>query len=113
MNFTEFLSEVKKLNLREIRKDQPDYLEGVLAVSLLPRLVSILESHFGPATKPPGPPPKEKDRKIASPYGGVEKNQTLYAADRGGENELALLWPWGDGASVTVKIARRPVDAGI
>ena len=108
MNFSEFLSEVKKLNFQQVRADQPDYLECVLGKDLLAGLSPLLENYFGPAVKPPGKSPKGKDQEISSPLGGIQKNQTLYWAQRDGNTELAMLWPWGDGVSVTLKMARRP-----
>jgi hypothetical protein len=36
----------------------------------------------------------------------VERDQTLYFAEREEAPSLALIWPWGDGKRATVKILR-------
>ncbi len=104
MNFTELLEEVRKLKFQETRADRTDYFEGVVKADLIPDLNVVLQDYFGKAAKPANQSPQGKDKEISSAYGGIQKNQTLYWSDeRAGE--VAMLWPWGDGASVTLKIA--------
>lgn len=105
MNFSELLTEIKKLKFQETRADRTDYFEGVAKMDLIPDLTTALQNYFGVAAKPAGQPSKGKDQQVSSPYGGIQKNQTLYWSEQK-IGELAMLWPWGDGASVTLKIAR-------
>lgn len=108
MIFFELLEKVKKLHLDEIRNEQPDYLECVVPVAVLPELSILLGNYFGPPLKTAGQSANKEHQKITSPYGGIEKNQTLFQTGQNGKSELAMLWPWGGGASVTLKIAQCP-----
>ncbi len=105
MTFQELVQEVKRLRFEETRSDTDDYLEFVLdAPSVMP-LQRVLESHFGPAFKPAGKNPSKESKQYSEKYGGAESNQVLYYIEREGLSHCALLWPWGNGKSMTVKLA--------
>jgi hypothetical protein len=104
MNHNEFLEQIKELEFKELREDQPEYIEFVIATHHLKSLSSILESYYGAAYASPEERPSKQAQKYADPYGGIEKGQTLYYLNRGEIFYCALLWPWGDGKATTVKI---------
>jgi hypothetical protein len=106
MIFDELLSEVKKIKCEEQRISNENHLEVVVAKAELVLFNNILDSYFGKPLKPGGKGPSSDDNRIADPYGGIHKNQTLYLKKNDDFSEIVLLWPWGDGVSVTVKMIR-------
>jgi hypothetical protein len=105
MTFQELVQEVKRLRFQETRSETEDYLEFVVDVPSVETLQRVLEAHFGPAFKPAGKNPSKESKKYSEKYGGVESNQVLYYVEREGVSHCALLWPWGSGQAVTVKLA--------
>lgn len=106
MTFEELLLQVGKLQCQETRAQETDYCEVVVAKPHLEAMLSVLKEYFGLPFKPEGQAPSSKAQEYAEPYGGVHGNQTLFHRTNEIGSELALLWPWGSGTSVTVKIAR-------
>ena len=104
MTFTELLAEVPKLKCEEQRAQAADYLEVVVAPETLVSLHKILATYFGLPLKPEGHSPSGEARRYAEPYGGIRKDQTMYFRQDGDFSQCALLWPWGSGTRVTVKI---------
>ncbi|MEE8416804.1 MAG: hypothetical protein V3S05_11065 [Desulfobacterales bacterium] len=104
MNYNDFLKQIKELGFEELREDQPEYMEFVIGTNHLNRLSSILESYYGAAYASPEKKPSRQAKKYADPYGGIKKGQTLYYSDKRGVFHCALLWPWSDGKTITVKI---------
>ncbi|MBW1910723.1 MAG: hypothetical protein JRJ11_14485 [Deltaproteobacteria bacterium] len=103
MNYNEFLERIKELDFEELREDQPEYMEFVIATNHLNRLSSILESYYGAAYASPEEQPSKQAQKYADPNGGIRKGQTLYYLKSGEVFHCALLWPWGDRKSTTIK----------
>jgi hypothetical protein len=106
MTFEELLGQVKILKCKETRAQEKDYLEVVVTQDQLGPIVSVLEACFGPPLKPRGQRPSGDANRYAGPHGGVRANQTLYHRKHESSSEMALLWPWGSGDTVTVKIIR-------
>ena len=106
MTFDECVAEIKKIPCEEKRAEKEDYTEVVVARAALVPLTLILESYFGPPLKPEGKPSSKDADRYTEPYGGILSNQTLYFRRNEKGHDAALLWPWGNGASVTVKIIR-------
>ncbi len=104
MTYTELLEELKKMQIEEIRADSSEKLEFALRTDHLTQLNGILESYFGPPLKPLNERPSRQAIHYASPYGGIRRGQTLYCKEGDTVFDFALLWPWGDGTCVTVKI---------
>ncbi len=104
MTYTKLLEDVKKLEIEELRADSSEMLEFAIRTDYLSQLNGILESYFGPPLKPPNKRPSRQEVIYASPYGGIRRGQTLYCIERDTVLNIALLWPWGDGTCVTVKI---------
>jgi hypothetical protein len=106
MNFPELLSEVDRLKCAEKRAKTDCYLEAVVTQTECQPLAAILGVYFGTPLKPAGAMPSGDAGRYSKPYGGVRRDQTMYYRKSEGFTDVALLWPWGDGNSVTVKIIR-------
>jgi hypothetical protein len=118
MTFSEFLEEVKKVKREEQRAEEAEYLEIVISREVLASLHAVLSSYFGPPLKPEGDSPSGEANRHAKPYGGIRKDQTMYFRRDGAVSECALLWPWGSGGRITVKIiqsrnADSPPESGL
>ncbi len=107
MTFEDLLGEVKKIELHEVRTQQANYLEVVVAKKNMDALLTVFESYFGVPLKPEGQQVSQEASQHSQPYGGVQSNQTLYFQKNEAGSTLALLWPWGSGVLITVKIAQK------
>ena len=110
MTFDELAQTLQNLPVDEQRKRSEGYLEFVLSTPNLIHLYPVLEKYFGPPFKPPGTSPTKEAEDHARSYGGILKHQTLYFLKRDGLANCALIWPWGDGSRVTVKVAQGVVE---
>ena len=106
MNFAELVHKLHGIPVDELRKESEGYFEFVLSSRHLAHLYPILEKYFGVPFKPPGVPPTKEAEDFAKLYGGIMKHQTLYFLQEDGLASCAMIWPWGDGARVTVKVAQ-------
>jgi len=106
MIFQDLLAQVQALKFEELRAHTEDYFEAVISKTGLDRLHKVLASYFGPPLKPEGCPPSGEATRRAKPYGGIRRDQTMYFRQGGDHAECVLLWPWGGGARITVKIIR-------
>jgi hypothetical protein len=104
MTFRDFLAEIQTLRIEELRVQTEDYLEAVISKAGLDPLHKVLTAYFGSPFKPEGHAPSAKAERHAKPYGGIRKDQTMYFREEGDLCECALLWPWGNGVCITVKI---------
>ena len=108
MTWNELAAEVKKSKLIEMRGQKEKYLEVVVAVADLAGVTSLFDSYFGEPLKPIGQRPSPDAVLYANPFGGVQTGQMLYVRKVDSAVHGALLWPWSDGVSVTVKIFITP-----
>ncbi len=106
MTFQEFLNSIQTIRIEESRAQTNEYFEAVIAKEGLDALHKILAQYFGPPIKPEGSAPSLKVKYIAAPYGGIRKEQTMYFHKTGDHAECALLWPWGSGARITIKVSQ-------
>ena len=106
MTFEELQDQVKKIKCQEVRVHNENYSEVVVEKINLPAMISLLQSYFGPPLKAGGQKPTEEARLCSERYGGIQANQTLYYQKQDKSSRLALLWPWGNGESSTVKIVQ-------
>ena len=104
MTFQDFLVEIQTIKLEESRAQTEDYFEAVISKEGLDPLRKILTAYFGPPLKPEGDSPSGEASRNAKLYGGIRKDQTMYFRRDEGVCECALLWPWGSGTRITVKI---------
>lgn len=106
MLFLDLVQETRQLNLTEIRKNDDGYFECVIPVRHEKELYPLFERFFGPPFKPKNVPPDERAQAVSYDYGGIEKHQILYYTERDGLSNCALIWPWNNGLSATVKLAQ-------
>ncbi len=106
MEFPELLEQLKTLKREEMRSQAADYFEIVVASTEMPSLLSMLQDYFGEPLKPVGKSPSNEAQRCAKPYGGVRENQTLFYRRIGEGSVVALIWPWGSGLSLTLKLFR-------
>jgi len=106
MTFQELLAQIQTLKIEESRGQAEEYFEAVISTANLDALHKILTSYFGAPLKPEGVPPSSEAKECAGPYGGIRKDQTMYFRRDGEYSECALLWPWGSGNRVTMKVIR-------
>jgi hypothetical protein len=106
MTFADLIGQIRGSPLTELRACRSDYLEAVVASSQMGLVKGILFSYFGDPFKPEGEPTFPEADSYAEAYGGVAKSQTLYLNPDLTTKEVALVWPWGSGLAVTLKIAR-------
>ncbi|MFH1208105.1 MAG: hypothetical protein V1673_00925 [Candidatus Omnitrophota bacterium] len=104
MTFLDFLVEIQTLRIEELRAQREEYFEAVIAKADLDPLHKILTAYFGPPLKPEGQLPSGEANRRAESYGGIRKDQTMYFRQDGDHSECALLWPWGNGIRITVKV---------
>lgn len=93
------------LPVDEQRQRREQYVELVFFSRDTPRWTEALAAHLGPPAKPPGAAPKPEHSQLASAYGGVHANQTLFFATVGEVRIVAMFWPWQDGVHTTLKLA--------
>lgn len=106
MTFEELLRQMRGLRLEENRAAEADYCEVVIAKPQLEGLAAVLKEYFGAPLKPEGAQPTAEASLASAAYGGIRRDQTLYHRSGTSGQEVALLWPWGSGERVTVKIIR-------
>jgi hypothetical protein len=104
MTWDEMASAVKQAKLIEMRGQKDKYLEVVVAVADLAPVTDLFDSYFGVPFKATGVRPSREADVYAEPFGGVQTGQMLYIKKVDDLVQGALLWPWGNGSSVTVKI---------
>ncbi len=106
MTFQDFLAQIQTVRIEESRAQTEKYFEAVISKSGLESIHKILKDYFGPPLKPEGHSPSWKAKRHAKSYGGIRKDQTMYFRRDGDHSECALLWPWGGGARITIKVTQ-------
>jgi hypothetical protein len=116
MTFQELLAQIQTLKFEESRGQTPDYFEAVISKAALVPLRTILTAYFSEPLKDEGRAPSAKAKEHAGPYGGIREDQTMYFRQEGEYAECALLWPWGSGNRITIKVIRskgpEPLEGG-
>ena len=111
MTFQDFLAQIETLRIEESRAKTEDYFEAVISTATLDPLHKILTAYFGVPLKPEGRSPSWEASRCAKPYGGIRKDQTMYFRRDGDVCECTLLWPWGSGTRITIKIIQSKSSA--
>jgi len=104
LSFQELLAQVKKMPSKELRFDEPESVEIVFGSAQYEDLESVLEPYFGPAAKPRGVNPAREITDLTEAFGGVRDDQTLYYLENDGACYFGMIWPWGDRASMTLRL---------
>ena len=104
MKFIELKQKIQEFQLQEMRRDTSELFEFVIRAEYMERFYAILEQYFGPPFKLADDKPSQNILKYTEPYGGIRRGQRLYFVENKGLSSLALIWPWGNRESITVKI---------
>lgn len=111
MKFHELLNEIQaRFHLEEKRALNEEYLEVVIPTDILPQLSVFLESYFGVPLKAKDKHPSDDANRYSRAYGGIQQNQTMYFRHGDQVREMALLWPWGCGTLVTLKVIQEKLS---
>ena len=105
--FQEIKNALNSIKLDELRLNSDNHFEAVIAKDELSKLVTLLEGFFGPPAFPSKIKLSAPIRQNIDALGGIMSGQTLYYSSEGGVTIFAMLWPWGDGERITVKIFRK------
>lgn len=98
---------IKALSPHEIRAEEETFFECVIGRRKLEEgLAEALQAYFGPPLKPLGKDAGPEAKKKAEAHGGVRKDQIMYWKEYPEGYNACLIWPWSDGATLTVKIFR-------
>jgi len=106
MTFENLLEQIQSIPCEEKRTREENYCEVVFSKPNMSQVNAVLEACFGPPLKSEGKTPTPEAAQYSKPYGGVQGNQVLYHRKSDNRDEIAMLWPWGNGTSVTLKMIR-------
>ncbi len=104
MNFDEMIESVNQCEFQEVRSTAGHYFEAVVSEDNLKRLEEVLKKYFGPPFKPASKAPSNEILDYTEPYGGIYEGQTFYFLEHDDTFDGAMIWPWNNGSSTTVKI---------
>lgn len=107
MTFDDLLDQIQRIPCAEKRTREANYCEMVFAQPNMPEVNQTLVACFGVPLKPEGERPSAEAAQYSKAYGGVQANQVLYHRKGASGDEIAMLWPWGNGTSVTLKMIRQ------
>lgn len=107
MDLNELKKELKSFTFQEIRSDGDDYFEAVVTKAELTKLTPSLDSFFGPPVFPSSGGLSGEAKEAVKDFGGIMAGQTLYLAKRENATYFAMLWPWGGGTPITLKIGKK------
>ncbi len=97
---------LNNFEFQEVRVESEDYFEAVVNKSELDKMTPTLERFFGkavPSMDILSPQAKAKVKEL----GGVMPGQSLYLKCEGEAIIFAMVWPWGSGTLITIKIKLR------
>lgn len=104
--FAKLFEEIKALPITELRFANDSYLECVIHLEKMPQFSPVFENFFGLQINPKTCPDWKEISNFINHYGGVRGNQSLYFLRREGTVYYAMIWPWGDRTSATVRVER-------
>ena len=107
--FAGLKAQASAIGFNENRQDTADYFEAVFLSANLAAFPGVFEGVFGKALYPSDAPIPPAVKKAIDGRGGIMGKQTLYACVDGSELLYVMLWPWSDGAHITLKSARTDV----
>ncbi len=107
MDFYKIKDALKLIQFDDIRVDNTSDFEAVVSVQDAAKLNRQLQDFFGQPVFPSQNKLSSDIKKIIDPHGGIMPGQTLYFSDDAGNIIFAMLWPWQNGKSVTVKLYRK------
>lgn len=102
--FSELVQAVKALPIEEVRSESPEHADVVITMANLKIAEPILEKHLGKAiVLEPGVTPDHIINFMMN-YGGVQPGQGLYFLKKDGVVIFAMIWPWNNQISATLKL---------
>lgn len=107
MQFSELKAQVKGVSYGELRSEDDNYLEVVIVKDKAGEVCRKLEEFFGPPLWPSENKLSFEIEDVIKKFGGIGVGQTLYFSHQPDNIVFAMLWPWGDGNHITVKLAQQ------
>ena len=95
------------MGFSELGKDSDNYLEAVIVTDEAGELCRVLETFLGPAVWPSENKLSPQIEDAIRGFGGIMEGQTLSFLHQYNNTVLAMLWPWGNGKHITVKIIQQ------
>ena len=113
MEYRDMIDQIKVLPLIQLQEQSDTFFGVVMATAEFKQLEPLLNNFFGQPIKPPQTEATPEVSQMTESYGGIRENQTLYFR-KGYQNRsiLAMICPWGDGNSFTLKIVQDVIAAG-
>jgi len=105
MSLKKIVDQYSGLRVIENRQTTDIYNELVFPTSETDNWDNALSVMLGAAVKPKGQKATKEDSALASEFGGIYPNQTMYKKDFGEFMIIAMFWPWQDGEHTTLKLA--------
>ena len=105
MTINEILEKLSVLDVKKKRSQEENYLELVFFKKDINAWERELKEIMGQAKKPFRVKPSAEHGKLAKPYGGIRANQALYQKSFHAYDVIAMIWPWGNGQNMTLKLA--------
>ncbi len=90
-----------------VRADTKDYFEAVVLKEKLAVLIERIEAVFGSQKLPLGTEFPAQIQTAIENLGGIRGNQSLYVFNCENSFNIIMLWPWGDGKRVTLKMSKQ------
>lgn len=94
-------SELKKSEVRNIDEESADFVVANETLSLWQQKFNDL---LGTPIKQPHESAKFEAKAISKPFGGIQKDQTLYARQFTDHCIITMFWPWQNNKFTTIKV---------
>lgn len=107
MLFIQLKTLVISSELELVRADNKDYFEAVILKDKLAGVIEKIEAAFGSQKLPLDKELPLPARQAIDNLGGIRGNQTLHVFNNENNVILIMLWPWGDGRRVTLKMSQQ------
>ncbi|MDD2657950.1 MAG: hypothetical protein PHD04_04885 [Candidatus Pacebacteria bacterium] len=106
MDFESIKNKIKEVRMNLVRIDGDANFEAVVLQGQMGGLTACLEGLFGKPEYPSKNQLSAQIKKAIDPFGGIMPGQTLYYRSQDQQTIFAMLWPWNNGQSTTLKLAR-------
>jgi len=107
MSFIQLKTLIIGSELELVRADTKDYFEAVVLKEKLAGLIEKIDSAFGSQKLPLDKGFPAQVQAAIDNLGGIRGNQSLYVFNSENSFSIIMLWPWGDGKRVTLKMSKQ------